>query len=264
MSVTGIHLLWLGRPASLVCGVLSVQRSRLPWQGGFLWINSHNHWTASTRERRTLPSPAPPSTLHKLLMQGEQSLQSIITEGKTEAVICSWENDQRRRCVLRKQPMHWEIDPGPGSSRFQCLVSISSVSTSVRKIGKRSSIIFLFTRSIVSVFLWEIFQTPDKSWKVLVFSFQHEIDRKMGNFLITLLFCFLSVVLYVHSHKLFLGVCVLATKRPGAGQYVWSGLYLTLIFHNLYPFTLHCAEPHGQPQKFNGGTDGGGRTCPGG
>ena len=82
MSVTGIHLLWLGRPASLVCGVLSVQRSRLPWQGGFLCIKSHNHWTSSTRERRTLPSPAPPSTLHKLLMQGEQSLQLIITEGK--------------------------------------------------------------------------------------------------------------------------------------------------------------------------------------
>ena len=152
MSVTGIHLFWLGRPASLVCGVLSVQRSRLPWQGDFLCIKSHDHWTASTRERRTLPSPAPPSTLHKLLMQGEQSLQSIITEGKTEVVICSWENDQRRRCVLRKQPMHWEIDPGPGSSRFQCLVSISSLSTSVHKIGKRLSLIFLFTRSTVSVF----------------------------------------------------------------------------------------------------------------
>ena len=194
MSVTGIHLFWLGRPASLVCGVLSVQRSRLPWQGGFLCIKSHNHWTASTRERRTLPSPAPPSTLHKLLMQGEQSLQLIITEGKTEVVKCSWENDQRRRCVLRKQPMHWEIDPGLGCSRFQCLVSISSLSTSVRKIGKRLSIIFLFTRSMVSVFFYgKSIKHPTRAEKYLFFF--SKWNRQKNGELSDYPFSFISIVL---------------------------------------------------------------------
>ena len=168
------HLFILTRTPSFPCLWCS-QRTEKPttlarWFS--LCILSHNHWTSSTRGRRTLPSPAQPSTLHKLLMRGEQSLQSITTEGKTEMLICSWENDQKRRCVLRKQPMHWEIDPGLGCSRFQCLVSISSLSTSVRKIGKRLRIIFFFTRSMVSVFLWVIFQTSDKSWKVLVFLFK--------------------------------------------------------------------------------------------
>ena len=61
----------------------------------------------------------------------------------------------------------------------------------------------LFLHSIYgfSIFMGNLSNIWQKL-KGACFSFQNEIDRKMGNFLITLFLLFHSVFLYVHNHKL--------------------------------------------------------------